>query len=567
MKTNNRFNYLIGIIATLLAFSSCDTDWDKIYLSSLESNQLTAADNEVVLTKDNAKQVMLSLAWTSQTIAISNPDMSAPNVLTTYLQASTKEDFSSNVVESEETSLSKAYLGSELNTLSKKLGLKADSATNVYFRLKAYLGTNMTPGYSNTATVSITSYSIDMTIGYVLDKDKALTTLTLASPNSDGTYKGFMGVAGWYNFFLQEGDGTTWGNDATTGTAFEASSASGSWNFWFPGSTGCYYIIVNTTKKQWSALYIPSMKVAGDITADMTFDKSSLKWTTTFTAASAGTISINLSSTGLQYDYSTGTDDTKAVSTAFGFVQSGSNLAVAKDAGTISVAVPQAGECTLTLDLSNPKAFAVAAVAGASGGTTVSQALYVPGVDDATSGSWTFNNYLKLYSEDNLAYAGVLNVNSLWGYSFNPTKDDWNDKYTMASGDAYAGTLVAAGTANIPQPTPGLYLFDVSLKGLTYSLTSVGTQIYAVGLNDSWTFDVPLTETSTAGTYSGTITISKASDWGFTIYLIKDNWDLKFGGSSGNLYYKGANITDDASLSVGTHTMTVNLITGTYSIN
>lgn len=567
MKTKNRFNYLLGMIAMLLAFSSCDTDWDKIYLSSLDSNKLTAADSKVVLTKDNSKEVMLSLAWTSQTIAISNPDMSVPNVLTTYLQASTKEDFSSNVVESQETNLSKAYLGSELNTLAKSLGMEGDVASNVYFRLKAYLGTNMSPVYSNTATVSVTPYTIDMTVGYVLDKNKALTAVTFASPNADGIYKGFMGVAGWANFFLQEGDGTTWGNDAVTQKPFEASSASGSWNFWFPGLSGCYYAIVNTPKKQWSALYLPSMKVSGDITADMTFDKSSLKWTAAFTAASAGNISIKLATTGLQYDYSTGTDDAQAVSTPFGFVQSGSNLAVASDAGTISVAVPQAGQYTLTLDLSNPKAFTCTAVAGSTPTPTVSQYLYIPGVDDGTSGSWTFNNSLNLYSEDNLAYAGVVNVNSQWGYTFNPTKDDWNDKYTMAGGDAYAGTLVAAGSTNVTAPTAGLYLFDVSLKALTYSLTSVGNQIYVSGLNDSWTFDVPLTETSTAGTYSGTITISKASAWGFTIYLIKDNWDLKFGGSAGKLYYKGANITDDAKLSAGTHTMTVNLVAGTYSIN
>lgn len=347
----------MGALAIALAFSSCSTDWDKVYLSSLESNQLTASNGVVILNNGNSKDVVLSLVWNAQTIAISNPNMSAPNVTQTYLQASLKPDFSSNMSETQETNLSQAYLGSEINTLVKNLGAKPGVANVIYFRLRASLGNNMTPVYSNITQVSITPYSIDMSVGLILDSSKDTTNVTLYSQNSDGIYKGFMGVSGWSNFYLEEGDGTLWGNDATTGAAFEASSASGSWNFWFPGNSGCYYTIVNTQKKQWSALYLPSMTVSGDISGNMTYDKSSGKWTMPFTAASAGTIHISLGTTGAQYDYSTGTDDTKAISTAFGFVQDGNNLDVSSTPGTIAVNVPQAGNCELVLDLSNPKAY------------------------------------------------------------------------------------------------------------------------------------------------------------------------------------------------------------------
>ena len=63
-----------------------------------------------------------------------------------------------------------------------------------------------------------------MSLGYILNADKAETGVTLYSAASDGQYLGFMGVTAWYNFFMKEGDGTVWGNDGVTGTAFLMSS-------------------------------------------------------------------------------------------------------------------------------------------------------------------------------------------------------------------------------------------------------------------------------------------------------------------------------------------------------
>jgi hypothetical protein len=103
------------------------------------------------------------------------------------------------------------------------------------------------------------------------------------------------------------------------------------------------------------------------------------------------------------------------------------------------------------------------------------------------------------------------------------------------------------------------------LSGLTYDLTALGNEIWVVGLDDKWEFDMPLTATGTAGEYSGEITFVGASPWGFQIQL-DSSWNHYFGGSDGNLYYKGSNITDDAGLTPGTYTLTVNLIDGTYSI-
>jgi len=566
MKTLSKIKLFSPLLLSIAVMIACEKDGDKIYLSELQANELAATANKVALSQENANQPVLSFSWTPQALTVSNPDMKAPDIISTFMQVSSQNDFTANVSETMESGLSKVYTGSELNTVAKNLGLSPDVAATLYFRLKSSVGNNMNPVYSNVLAIDVTPYSIDMSIGFILDSKKEDTDNTLYSASSDGIYTGFMGATSWYNFFLKEGDGTVWGNDAVTGAPFALSSASDSWNCWFPGQGGCYYVTMDTKKKEWSSLFLSNLTVGGDISGDMTFDRPNVKWTYVFTAASANSLKIKLSASGNLYNYGTGTDDAAAISTPVAFALQDGKIALAQQAGEITVSVPSAGECTLTLDLSNPKEWKCTITAGSDVPVEIPKYLYAPGIDDGISGSWTFDNFLTLYDEDELAYAGVINVNSLWGYSLNIEKDNWGDKYSFAEGDAYSGALVFQGNDNIPAPAAGLYLLDVSLKGLTYNLSDVGSEIYVSGLNDVWDFSTVLPATETPGVYSGTITVNGPSPWGFQIHL-DSSWGHYFGGSSGNLYYKGSNITDDASLSTGDHRLTVDLIHGTYEIN
>ncbi len=559
MKTINR---LLILVLSLLAIVACDNDGDRITLSGVEEAELVATETDAVLTQDNSTAVVLSLAWTEGALYISDTTMGVPDILKTTLQVSKTSDFSGTIDETETSALSFAYLGAELNTVAKDLETTPGVATPLYFRLARASGDNMDPVYSNVITVNVTSYEIDMTIAYVLSSGKEPTAATLYSAESDGEYLGFMGASGWYNYYLQEGDGSIWGNDAVSGTAFVISTASDVWNCWFPEPAGCYYVDFNTNDEVWSAENIPVLTVSGDISGDMTFDKASVTWTLAFTATSTSN-TIKISGDGHLYDNSTG--DKAYTETSIAFAQSGDTLVtLADDAGDIVVTVPATGDYTLALNLSNPTVWSIKAVQGASSGPTIYQKLYLPGCTEGT-GAWTFDQTIPLYDEDALAYAGVVNVNSAYGYSINVEKDNWSDKYDWASGDAYSGTLAYASGTNIPAPDAGVYLFDVSLSDSTYNLTGVTDTIYLSGLNDNWDFSVYLLETATAGTYSGNITISSASEWGFQIHLDK-TWGHYFGGASGSLYYKGSNITDDASLAAGIYTMTVDLIGATYSI-
>jgi hypothetical protein len=555
----------LGALLALIAIAACQKDGERTYLSGLEESMLSATATQLVLAQDNSQQVVLSLVWSKSALTVSSSDKPAPDVLATYVQISTTDSFSSSsCVEAQEKTLSKAYTGAEVNTIAKNLGLEPGVANPLYFRVRSSMGSNVESVFSNVVAVTVTPYSIDMSVGIILSASKEETAQALASPQSDGIYTGFMGAAGWQNFFLLEGDGTTWGNTPEDGKDFLISSVADAWNLWFPGTAGCYYVNVNTNTRRWSALLIPALTVSGDVDALMTFDRSKVQWTTVFSAASASTLKIKLNAEGRQYDATTGTSDDQAVDKPIAFAQDGQTLRLADQAGNITVTLPEAGEYTLVVDLSNPNLWTCQVVSGSVVQEKVSPYVYLPGIGDG-EGSWTFSSYLSLYDEDNMAYAGTVSVNSAWGYTINIENNNWDDKYTLAEGDAYSGTLTFKGENNLPAPEAGLYLIETSLKDTTYSLTPVGNLIYVVGLHDQWTFDVALTATATPGVFSGDITINSASPWGFQIH-VDDSWGHYYGGAAGKLYYKGANITDDASIAPGTYRLTVDLINETYGV-
>ncbi len=558
MRTIKRI--LLSLCATLLV-AACEKDGDKIYLGGLEESGLMATTDNVVLSMENSKQIVLSLAWNNSTLVVSNPTMSAPNVLSNTIQASTSSNFAT-VVESLEASTSRAYTGSELNTVAKNLKMEPETAATIYFRIKSSVGSNIEPVYSNVVEVNVTPYLIDMGVGFILDKDQIDTGWKLASPDWNGIYSGFMGVTGWYNFLLQEGDGSVWGNSATDG-AFVITTASDMWKCWFPEPQGCYYTVVNTVKKQWSALYFPALTVSGGITGEMTFNRQEVKWLLPFTATQAN-MSIQISGTGTQYDYSTG--DGGGTNTPVAFAQNGENITLTEVAGNISISVAGAGDYTLILDLSNPEAWTCTAVEGSVEEEKAPTELYLPGINDVVTpnNAWLFDQFIRLYDEDKLAYAGVAYANSNWGYKMATEAGNWTDMYTFASGDATNGTLEWAGSDNIPAPAEGVYLIEASTKDMTYKSTALGDNIYYSGLNGDWAALTPIPATGTPGVYAISVTITQVSEWGFKIYPFND-WAPHFGGSKDKLYFNGSDLKDDAALAPGTYTLTVNLPAGTFS--
>lgn len=354
--------YTFIILFSLLSFTACEKDGDKIYLKSLEGNELIASTQEIVLSSAQSQEIVLSFAWTEQTLTSSVPDAGAAVSVSTYLEAALTEDFSGTVSRTETSSLSKAFTGAELNTIAVNLGAQVGTASTLYFRLASGAGTNIPAAYSNVIRIQVTPYEIDMHTGIVVESDNSNqvigdTDMTLYSPDADGIYKGFVSIPyGWYHIFLKEANGNLWGTAGDEGAFHLTNDATNNrQNMWFPENDGCYYVIVNTTSAEWSALHISSLSVEGlgNSPVSLTFDKENKRWVGTFNAEQTGNTTVTLSGNGEQWNVSTGTSSGAGISTPIYFRSNGENIELsdAQAPEGITVSIPQTGTCTVTVSL------------------------------------------------------------------------------------------------------------------------------------------------------------------------------------------------------------------------
>lgn len=578
-------NNLFTLLSLLLLLGACEKDGDKFFLSSPEESELIASTNSVVLTEETAKFYALSLAWTEQTLQINDAQYKPTTGVQTLVQVSRSEDFSGTVIESLESGLSKSYSVAALNVIAYRLEATPDEAAPLYFRLAGSNGNNIDPVYSNVIKVMVTPYPIDMRFANIINKDDAKDSgKDLYAAEADGNYIGFMGTKAWDGFYLQEADGTTWHTaySGNTGTPFiiTTNAPDGSWDLWFPGQTGCYFVNVNTPQKQWTALWMPTLNVSGIDGITMEYKLNLNQWQGVFTATEAGNVNIQMNGTGKLYDNTSISganntiDDEKAKDTPFAFGGSANGLTFSTGtnatAGTIAVNVPTAGEYTLIIDLNDPLGWKVEVKEGAEEPEpepAIDSYIYLPGIGPAVNGGWAYDHKIAIYNEEELKYAGLVDVDSEWGSYAMCTVDYWdaNKLYTLANDDATSsatnGTLILGEGKNIPAPVDGLYLFVVSLKEpRSYKVDAVSNVYCYLGIDNEEL--VSLQATSTVGTYSGTITLKTATQWG--IKFVINNWTGSYGGYDGKLYY---NANEGIKpLEAGTYSVTVDFINNTYTI-
>lgn len=467
---------MLAVLTALLMFTACEDDDNKIYIQSLSGNDLVVSNTEVVLSVDVAQQIVLSFAWTSQTISISDESVGTDVTVSTHLEASLSEDFSGTVSETETSSLSYAFTGSGLNAVANEIGAEVGQANTVYFRLGSTTGDNIPSAYSNVVTVSVTPYEMDMTVGTILNSDKVATGETLYSANADGVYTGFKIASSWENFYMREGDGVVWGNIAEDGKPFVISSESDAWNMWFPATSGCYYVIIDTQEEEWSALYISSLSVSGLTDGDLalTLYSDNNQWLATFTATTAGSRTITISGEGVQYNATTGDSSGESVSVAL--AMDGGTLSVADAAGSITVEIPQAGTCTLCLSMSDPANSTVTVASGeADIPVTYPSELKMISSDGSELLTLSETSTEGVYSA---TYTGYGNVNfkfvdedsNTW-YGYTWTEEGENNVYQLVvsgNGNLYfEGDLWTDGTVN--------YVITVDLTTMTWKCEAIVT--------------------------------------------------------------------------------------------
>ena len=559
----------ILFLASLLCLFSCVKEGEIVTTTGVVPVELSGS-GDVVIDKDNPSGLALTLYWTDNSKLSSSNEEEYPlpeGATLNTLQFSSADTFDSPIevlAESSETSMQ--FTGEALNTLVGRAGLPGDVASTLYIRMKSVLANNLAPAYSNVYSIKVTPYTLDMSTGFILDSSKTDTGNTLYSPDSDGIYYGFMGASGWYNWYLLEGNGLCWGNDGVTGTPFMMSTDTDTqWNFWFPGSAGCYYTIVNTITEEWSALYIPSLTVSGDLSGEMTFDRKSCKWTLPVNISAAGSFTITISGSGKQYNVSTGADNEPADNTPVAFASEGGRIVFTSTASDITVSASSAGESTLTLDLSDPTEFKCGISEGSEAPVEVAKILYVLGNDD----TWNYDQYLTLYDEDNLCYAAAVNFNCSWGYYFSKEYQDWIHINQDPSTTEWK--LASGGTDdnNIPAPGTGLYVTVASLGWMSYwyGLSDPITSVYYAGFNDDWSTVAMTPDPSTPGVYTAEVTATADTPWGAQV-LVNGSWDYWFGTcADGSLIWSKKQDGAPAGWEIGkTFIFTADLCKCTYTL-
>ena len=397
------FRNLMMLLCALTALVSCDESGDKIYLDGFKASDLMASASDVVLSVDNTKDIVLSMAWKNPTLLSSDETKPAGNgVLKTYLQASPSESFAT-VKEYSVTDLSKAFTGADLNTLAKDLGTTPGQSAPLYFRIKSQMGNNLDAAYSNVCQVNVTPYIIHMDKMTILnaDKDKVLTSLY--SPNEDGIYAGYMNASSWLNFYGKENDGTVWGNSPTAGT-FVIDNIESAWNFWFPGVSGIYYTVVDTQAKEWKATLMKSFLLNGE---EMSYDAPNYAWVKVITTTADNT-PINIVGTGAEYSKATDTDDAAAVVKTMNYTLADGKMTAAAAAGSVNIA--KAGTYTVTVKVGENSELTYSIEAG-----------------DQTAPEPEASNTLCMFSKDGNTLLAVMNKVSDGVYTCKYKPTSWEN--------------------------------------------------------------------------------------------------------------------------------------------
>ena len=396
------FRNLMMLLCALTALVSCDESGDKIYLDGFKASGLMASASDVVLSVDNTKDIVLSLAWQNPTLLSSDETKPAGSgVLKTYLQASASEDFAS-AKEYTVTDLSKAFTGADLNATAKDLGLTPDESSPLYFRIKSQMGANLDAAYSNVCQVKVTPYLIDMSYINILNENKEQVLTKLYSPNSDGIYSGYMNASSWFHIWGKENDGTIWGNVGQDNHVYEMDNSESAWNFWFPGQTGIYYTVLDTKAKEFKPTYIKSMQLNGE---DMDYDAPNYAWTKVITTTADNT-PVSIVATGAEYSKATGTDDAAAVVKTMNYTLADGKMTDAATAGSVNIAT--AGTYTVTVKVGEHSQLEYTIVEG-----------------DQTSPEPEASNTLCMFSKDGNTLLAVMNKVSDGVYTCKYKPSSW----------------------------------------------------------------------------------------------------------------------------------------------
>lgn len=288
-------NLLLFISATVVLWS-CEKDETKVVLKPGGAIQLTVSTATLVLLQANAANQATVMTWGKADFGY------AAAITYTIQMCKGGTNFASSATTTEVamgTALTKTFTVGELNGKMQEI-ISDGAATPVQVRIKASVGSNVDPIYSNVVDMTVTSYLDIVTYTYpdamnVAGNHQGWSPGTAPQivKTRNGGYSNYEGYiifnAATPEFKLVKGD--NWGA-GDFGSAGPGLLGNGGPNLTLPsggpGITGLYRIRANTTDMTWSNDKINTFGIIGSATAGgwgsstaMTFDPSNGSWSIT----------------------------------------------------------------------------------------------------------------------------------------------------------------------------------------------------------------------------------------------------------------------------------------------
>ncbi len=450
----------ITALFILLAATACEKEGDIIMLKGHETSELSASEQEVLLSQETDEDTVLTLSWSSSKLSLSDENMEAPDGLPVItIEIAGTSDFTS-VTEIRPDGESHDFSGARLNTVAKDAGLEPGTSSLLYFRIQSSTGANQEPLYSDVASVEVTPYEIDLSKLFLVNVDRDDTLSTIGATETEGEYSGFVQATSWMNFFFVEGDGTVWGNNHVSEVPFELTTEEGMWNCWFPADGGSYYVTMSTNDNEWTATWLPYVAVGGDVTDTLEFYKDEAMWAGAFETG-AESAQIILSSEGQLYNPSTGDSNSEAAPLYFEESENGKLTLSETDS---NITIPSAGTQTLKLFLTGKAPWDYTITEGNDLPTEEEwgDVIYLSGLND----EWDFETTIPKTDEG--VYSGTIEVTTQSSDGFQIFRESGNWSEYWGGTD---GNLVFEGD-NITEDTQvGTYTLTVDFINETYEMS------------------------------------------------------------------------------------------------
>ena len=371
-----KFSIFLLTIIAFVGFTSCEHDDDVVFIAQPDVNGImfmNATAESYTLTSQTSNNIAERFVW-------NEVDFEAPTTVTYELQGSSTSDFSSFDIVGTTGENNMAVTVSKLMSLATEAGLDNDPQTempnsgSIFFRVRAYAGTDGSNGLNTTSEVISLNVvlpeaaeevgeelpkiyvtgNFGAASGYGSDWSPEAGVPLAASAEGRTDYEGFIYMnvdAPEYKILPQN---TGWDGDygdagAENGDYTEALLQEGEVNAGTPDGTGGYFLVKADTENLTYSLTETNWGIIGNATptgwdsdTDMVYDAENMVWTLTLdlTAQEAPDNGIKFRANDA-WDLNIGDTD------ADGTMEfNGENIGV-----------PEDGNYTITLDLSNPRMY------------------------------------------------------------------------------------------------------------------------------------------------------------------------------------------------------------------